>query len=436
MKDLFIGSAMCSYEVDLPAILTGHINRNVPADDYLDYPEIHVAILKQDSCKFAFISLDLLEMDFDISNRIREAVAFEICTKKDHVILSCSHCHTMPAAIKLGLVPIDKEFVELLSDKIVETARRANCKYQRCLIKVSSGLCKGVGINRRKNIGGQIVMAPNPDGVVKNDVLVYWFVLENGNPVCSFVNFSMHATTLDVSIYKVSADYPAYIRQRLMERFNGLNVLFFNGACGDVRPALVGPDGNFRGGDESDIKAIGRKIGNTVIASWNSSSLITDVNLICNTDSMVLKYDYDAREKAKSRKLAADSGEAKQINQELLGVALDAWRDDFMEREKHSKPIGVAFELQAVSFSDNVKFLALPGEIFTDTALEIEKGFSGSIMIAAYSNGSVGYVPTSDALDAGGYEAEDAYKLYDQNAPFERDTADRIVETALELIGR
>ena len=135
-------------------------------------------------------------------------------------------------------------------------------------------------------------------------------------------------------------------------------------------------------------------------------------------------------------KLAADSGEAKQINQELLGVALDAWRDDFMEREKHSKPIGVAFELQAVSFSDNVKFLALPGEIFTDTALEIEKGFSGSIMIAAYSNGSVGYVPTSDALDAGGYEAEDAYKLYDQNAPFERDTADRIVETALELIGR
>ena len=206
---VLVGSYFSRYEFPLPEILTGHINRNKEAYSFMDYPEIHVCILKQASSKIAIISIDLLEMDSNLCMDFRKQVGSVLGITADRVMISCTHCHTVPAAIKLGLVDISEQFVESLKSALLDVVIKADSSYRECKVFSSAGDCKGVGINRRKLIDGQIVMAPNPDIPIDSSVVCYWFFpVDSDNPLCCFVNHALHATTLDTSIFKVSADYP------------------------------------------------------------------------------------------------------------------------------------------------------------------------------------------------------------------------------------
>ena len=150
---------------------------------------------------------------------------------------------------------------------------------------------------------------------------------------------------------------------------------------------------------------------------------------------MSLKYDYEARAKAKRRILSESSSEARQINQGLLGAALDMWDRQIVELEKTSRPEGVSFLCQCITIACDLKIIALAGEMFTETGVNIKNSSPDCrILIATYANGSVGYVPTKEALESGGYEADDAYKLYWKHAPFTKDTSDRIVSVCAKLL--
>lgn len=73
----------------------------------------------------------------------------------------------------------------------------------------------------------------------------------------------------------------------------------------------------------------------------------------------------------------------------------------------------VECEIQVISLGP-VTFLTWPGEIFCDFGLEIKHNspFRPTYVIG-YANGSIGYVPTPEAFQEGGYEAETAAHLAD-----------------------
>ena len=438
-EKLFVGSYYSPYDFPLPEILTGHINRNKEAFSFMDYPEIHVCILKQASVKAAIISIDLLEMDSNLCMDFRKQVGSVLGISADRVMISCTHCHTVPAAIKLGLVDISERFVESMRQALLNAVRKADSSYLECNVFSSVGDCKGIGINRRKLIDGQIVMAPNPDIPIDSSVVCYWFFpVDSDKPLCCFVNHALHATTLDTSIFQVSADYPGRMRRRIIDRLGSINVLFFNGTCGDVRPALIHEDGGFRGGFEEDLDDIGNRLGDSVLESlekMKSEKMKSEKpDLRVESNALSLRYDYVARANAKRRVLSESSSEARQINQDLMSAAFAAWDVYIREEEKEDLPESVPFICQCISISPNAKVLGLEGEMFTETGLKIKQETGNRIIIAAYSNGSVGYVPTEEALAAGGYEAEDAYKIYWKNAPFTKDTSYYITEESINLI--
>ena len=63
-------------------------------------------------------------------------------------------------------------------------------------------------------------------------------------------------------------------------------------------------------------------------------------------------------------------------------------------------------ELMAISFSDELALLGLPGEFFAETAAELrEKAGIRYLPIACYANHYIGYVVPHDAYAEGGYEA-------------------------------
>src|SRR5690606_32408201 len=58
--------------------------------------------------------------------------------------------------------------------------------------------------------------------------------IDDEEPVCVFVNFACHPTTVQVQPW-VSADFPGLAMQILEERLGGV-ALFLQGMCGNVRP--------------------------------------------------------------------------------------------------------------------------------------------------------------------------------------------------------
>ena len=79
--------------------------------------------------------------------------------------------------------------------------------------------------------------------------------------------------------------------------------------------------------------------------------------------------------------------------------------------------------------------VTLPGEAFCAQGTEIRaKSPFGSTMVAAYSNGNMGYLPTRDAYPYGGYEVDDAWRYYGYPECVVPEAGELCVETALELL--
>jgi len=80
-----------------------------------------------------------------------------------------------------------------------------------------------------------------------------------------------------------------------------------------------------------------------------------------------------------------------------------------------------------------IAIVAIPSEPFIEIALRIKarSGFKHTV-VAGYSNGCMGYMPTPEAIEQGGYEVDSAHKYYDI-APLAPSAFDVIVETAAQL---
>lgn len=67
-------------------------------------------------------------------------------------------------------------------------------------------------------------------------------------------------------------------------------------------------------------------------------------------------------------------------------------------------------ELQAIAVGD-VILAAVPGELFTELGLEIKRrSWSKRVVIVTLANGSIGYIPTKEAYEEGGYETKSPLK--------------------------
>ena len=84
-------------------------------------------------------------------------------------------------------------------------------------------------------------------------------------------------------------------------------------------------------------------------------------------------------------------------------------------REEGGSPLRC--EIQVIKMG-RVALLGWPGEIFCDFGMEVKQrsAFHPTYTIG-YANGSIGYVPTPEAFEEGGYEADTAAHLADNAGP-------------------
>lgn len=122
-----------------------------------------------------------------------------------------------------------------------------------------------------------------------------------------------------------------------------------------------------------------------------------------------------------------------QYRKNLVGPLL-RWTDWALEVQEKKLPLPKALPvpLQIIALGE-VAIVTIPCEAFSDIGVQIRQQSPFPMTIpAAYSNGSLGYIGTSQ--DVGDQEYMSAFYRYTRRPPFARPSGDAIVEKAIELL--
>ena len=100
----------------------------------------------------------------------------------------------------------------------------------------------------------------------------------------------------------------------------------------------------------------------------------------------------------------------------------------------------VSYPVQAIRFGKDLTLLALGGEAVVDYDLRAKREYPGEpLIVAAYSNAVMGYIPSERVLREGGYEAVDNLVYYGQPGPFAPGVETRVfdaIHKAMTKVGR
>ncbi len=369
-------------------------------------------VLDDGKKRVAIVTADLIGLDFETVNGIREGVSAGGWADPGSVMISCSHTHSGPATRRLRSIgETDGAYMNMTARKIVGAVAMA-C---RDLAPSSFGFGRGdalVGINRRmKREDGITVLGENPGGPVAPWVDVIRVDREDGSPYAVLSSHAAHPVVMARTNLLVSADYPGYA-MHLVEKNEPVISMFAQGCCGNINSKPVA-------GTFEDVKRLGTILGAEIVKTFESIGTSTDVSL--DVSSALLKLPLmelpPKEELVREAERCRSDLKRYESDPEKLKRSAEAsylkWTEDAIALlDDPSGPAFLDFPVQAVRIGDGV-IVGLPGEIFVEYALEIRsRSPFDPTMVLGYTNGVIGYVPTREAYGEGGYEVDTAYKFY------------------------
>ena len=455
---LTAGLAESPIPLKLGRMLQGHAARNKPAEAVLDPLYVRTCILETAYERSLIVSCDLIEFNRFGSNELYDVIERYCSIHRDHILLTTTHTHTGPCVMDLGTDILEEGLLDRLSRTIRKSIDDSYRQLEPVTVSISSGTVRGIGINRRvvDPVTHTSIMKPNPAGPIDESVITISLRNADHQVKGLLVNMAIHPTTLGVNIFQYSADYPGRIISKLRQQYEDAIILILQGACGDVRPAVlnIGKTG-FVDGREEDIEYIGNRVSEEISRCMKEEIPACGIGgnaLFMGKCTVPLPMDVPSE--AEVHKIIEElhaveegqSGEGQDIDDftaahdstlMLVKAELD-WAADLLgDYAENTVAETVDAEFSILVLCNRIVIVAIPGEIFSEIGLKIRKMLTGyDVLICGYSGSSVGYIPTAEALEEGGYEVASAYRLYGYSGPFTEETESLIYKTVEVLIGK
>ncbi|MDF2715728.1 MAG: Neutral ceramidase [Paenibacillus sp.] len=388
-------------------------------------------VIESGETALAFIVIDIISLELDSSERIRDRVHEYTGIPPEHVMVSCTHTHTGPPR------PVDADalgYYPTLEAKSADAAILAWSKREEARIGYGRGSEDSVAFNRRFFMkDGTLQTNPGilnpdidrPEGPIDPEVLVVRIDNALGEPLGVVSNYAVHTDCVSGTEY--SGDYPAYISRTIKQLYGESVVsLFFQGACGNINhidvlgrhdPKVIPHRirmGNILGLEIS-------KVRDKTKAAEGNAGLAVASRFVNVSERALRKHEIEWAENtlAALRGIPDDTLSSKQVMEKTRAKQrLDSIRQPLTSRK---------YEIQVSAIGD-LAVVALPAEMFVEFGLEIkEKSPYAYTMINELSNGSGNnYVCTPAAYDRGGYEPT--------GTKFAEEAGDLFVRAALELL--
>ncbi|MEC5145274.1 hypothetical protein [Chitinophaga sp. 212800010-3] len=317
----------------------------------------------------ALVSLDLLALSDTATGgwvAFKEALSGKILP--ENIIITCTHTHNAPESVglsRLYLSDVYRSWLNEVKQRIKEAIQQAFDTTVPCTLSICSTILDGYSLQRRVPTAAGIIMSDALQPVtpemmrrepVDRRVHGIRFCNDAGEVVATLVHAICHPVH-EMCLPHISPDYPGELCLALAAYGGNGMALFLNGAAGDVNPPTVS--------------------GGPVYAYRHGGALAA---LIANNEAW---WPVDANAFAFVRR---------EIQFPVRAVVDVPNKEDALAR------------ISAVALG-SVAIVFLPGEPFTETALEIEKASPFEhTLIAAYAENTIGYIPVAKAFKEGGYE--------------------------------
>lgn len=361
--------------------------------------------------RLAIIACDLLWLETETIEAVCEAASRLADVPADNVVVTCSHTHYGPATDPSRdegpqIRPYLANLVHLLAGAVALARESA----APCRMGVGYGEAH-IGVNRRERTAdGRIILGQNPAGPCDRRVAVLRIDGVDGRPIATLLNFACHPVSLAGRCTHISADFPGVARH-LVEEHTGSLCLFVQGAAANINPLLMG-------WDWTHPVRLGLPLGAEAVRVYGSITPGEDDAGGIGVARSRIQLPPLLPSSVEEGRAAVAALEADQSRLRDSGEAGALWwvqrRLDRAEKGLAALQGGEAVppipaELAAVRLGRELGLMTAPGEIFTEIGQSIvARSPFRHTLYAAYTDGSIWYVPTRAAYPEGGYEVTHA----------------------------
>ena len=372
--------------------------------------------LRNGDTKTLFIANDIIFVSKALVARARGHIHQATGIPAGNILISVTHTHSGPGTIPYAsneadpTVPVpDEAYLQQLEDGIVEAGVQAYAAQQSATLGFATADASCVGTNRRDP--ADVAHPEMPIVLVRN--------AETNDALALMCICSMHPTVLHEDSTLISGDFPGlarnYIQQEVLSK--DCVVLHHSGASGNQSPRHVVESTTF-----AEAKRLGDNLGKAVQEAIQNIEYRTELNIHCSQNEVDLPLRSFVSETEATAALQVAQDHFAHLQQiDAPRAALRTAECDVFGAEETLTLARVASTGRLEAYAQTCMpaevqritlgpwdFLAMPGELFVEFALDIEYAFPNAHVITLANGELQGYLVTEESVQEGGYEASNA----------------------------
>lgn len=394
----------------------------------------------------AVVSLDLLMVSSRFTQQTRRLVAQSTDIPEQAILLTCSHSHTAPASGGLlGGGEVDPIYEQWASRQAATAVIQAWHNRLPAQVGTASDDLVGHTFNRTRK-----------DGPVDTTLTVLRVDTLEQQPLALLINFQAHPVIFTkLRPHEVSRDVPGQVCDLLESTLPGVTAMYIQGACGDV---------NFMRYYEAEqcCAEPAKLVAKVALECHKRATAIEQPVLACASQEVRVptrrwhQEEIDADRSEALHRLTGNTTDWEQTigkvmtnrpqdmvdrhggNVEKAVRAMAAFNlewTDLILKDFDDRPEFLKTEVQAIRVGD-CYVVANSSELFTAFAQRLRKESNvNQLMVAAYSNGRIGYMPDAHDIARSTYAAIHSPKCCNQ-FPFTEQSGTALCDAMLQVLAQ
>jgi len=348
----------------------------------------------------------------------------------DNIMISATHTHYGPATVTIFNTERDEDYCDWMAGQIADAVRRAQLSLRSVVMGYSRVAIPEEVHNRRWYMkDGSVVTNPgylNPDrvrpaGPTDPELSLLAFMTPQGQPASALMNYALHYVGGPYP-NTITADYFGFATAALSGMLGtDFLAILANGVCGDInncnfdKPEPEYPDPFYQS------RRVGNVVATEAFKAWQQiDQWANDIPVdVANEYPIFRRRQLSLEQKQQMTKLLSESPQPDNSQ----------WVYANEHRRLAQEPTQRPAHIQVLRLGD-VAVVGLPGEMFVEIGLAIKRQSPfPCTMVVELANDWLGYIPTDQALDEGGYET-----VLATSAKAAPGTAAQWIQTAVGLL--
>lgn len=395
--------------------MSGFAARSLPATGVHDALTVRAVVVEDTAIAVA----DVIGIDEEMSARIRQRCVLPA----DNVVVTALHNHGGPVSMagRLG-VAADPSYLERLEDACVAAIDGAVAKRRPATIVAGQGSDPGIARNRR-----------HPGGPVDPSLPLLRIRGMDGAMIALITAYACHPVVLAADNLLWTADYPHFVRAALEEAYPGAVALFMTGCAGDANTGHSAHASISLGTDPDRSFAAAERIGLKIA----EAALVAEEHVFSGSAGArngSVTIGFERRESEAATDLA-EGWRREMLSAEPARKSLLGFWVEWARTIAPVAPEPLQARITVLNWC-GVSIVALPGEIFAETARSIRSAFEPEkpAFIVGFADDNPGYIPPAGEFTHGGYEVDEAHRYYGLPTAFAPGSAEVIADYAIHIL--